>query len=68
MKRFTPPRCSECGAWTDVLETRRRTTVGEIHRRIECANGHRFTDVEQVRGFVLAMKKAALMSEKKDSK
>ena len=61
-KKFTSPVCPECGAWTEVLETRKRKTVGEIHRRIECANGHRFTDVEQVRGFVLAKKKAALMN------
>ncbi|WP_456074947.1 NrdR family transcriptional regulator [Diaphorobacter caeni] len=58
-ERFIPPKCPECGAWTEVLETRKRKTSGEIHRRVLCANGHRFTDVEKVRGFELAKKKAA---------
>lgn len=40
--------CPCCGAWTRVLETRRRKT-GECVRRYECANGHRFTTEERVR-------------------
>lgn len=40
---YQPPRCPVCGAWTEVLETRRRHT-GAVARRIECANLHRFTD------------------------
>ncbi|CAN7494131.1 hypothetical protein LJR074_003399 [Acidovorax sp. LjRoot74] len=42
---FQPPRCEICGAWTEVLETRRRHT-GAVARRIECANLHRFTVYE----------------------
>jgi transcriptional regulator NrdR family protein len=33
-------KCPQCGAWTDVLETR------SPRRRRECANGHRFTTIE----------------------
>lgn len=43
---YQPPRCEVCGAWTEVLETRRRHT-GAIARRIECANLHRFTVYER---------------------
>lgn len=39
---YQPPTCPVCGAWTEVLETRRRHT-GAVARRIECANLHRFT-------------------------
>lgn len=39
--------CPECGAWTDVMETRKRKN-GTIARRIECANLHRFTLYEAV--------------------
>ncbi len=42
---YQPPRCEICGAWTEVLETRRRHT-GAVARRIECANLHRFTVYE----------------------
>lgn len=42
---YQPPPCPSCGAWTEVLETRRRHT-GAVARRIECANLHRFTDYE----------------------
>jgi hypothetical protein len=34
--------CPQCGAWTDVLETRKRKH-GLTYRRYECANLHRFT-------------------------
>jgi len=40
-------KCPECGAWTDVVESR----PSEVHgyrRRRECANGHRFTTEEVV--------------------
>lgn len=39
---YQPPPCPVCGAWTEVLETRRRRT-GAVARRVECANLHRFT-------------------------
>lgn len=42
---YQPPPCPVCGAWTEVLETRRRQT-GAVARRIECANLHRFTVYE----------------------
>ncbi len=35
-------KCPQCGAWTEVLETR------GIKRRRECGNGHRFTTEEIV--------------------
>lgn len=43
---YQPPPCPVCGAWTEVLETRRRQT-GAVARRIECANLHRFTDYDR---------------------
>lgn len=36
--------CPECGAWTDVIET--RAYDNHIKRRRECGNGHRFTTQE----------------------
>lgn len=42
---YQPPPCRVCGAWAEVLETRRRQT-GAVARRIECANLHRFTVYE----------------------
>ncbi|MDR6216190.1 transcriptional regulator NrdR family protein [Paracidovorax wautersii] len=45
--KYRPPPCPECGAWSEVLETRRRHT-GVIARRHECANLHRFTTHEKV--------------------
>ena len=41
-------KCPECGAWTEVLESRRPKTDNYIYRRRECGNGHRFTTHEQV--------------------
>lgn len=38
-------KCSECGAWTFVIETR-YNKAGEKKRRYECANGHRFSTLE----------------------
>jgi hypothetical protein len=35
-------KCPRCGAWTELLETRTRST-GEKARRYECGNEHRFT-------------------------
>ena len=43
---YQPPPCPVCGAWTEVLETRRHKN-GAIKRRIECANLHRFTDYDR---------------------
>ncbi len=37
-------KCPECGAWTEVKETR------GPRRRRECANGHRFSTEEIVTG------------------
>ena len=39
--------CPECGAWSDVKETRNRTEY--MYRRRSCANGHCFTTEERVR-------------------
>lgn len=36
-------KCPHCGAWTDLLETRKRPGTGHTYRRYECANLHRFT-------------------------
>jgi hypothetical protein len=36
--------CPQCGAWADVLETRKR--AGFTYRRLRCANEHKFTDRE----------------------
>lgn len=38
--------CPECGAWSDVLETRKR--VDYTYRRYGCANNHRFTTRESL--------------------
>ena len=35
-------KCPRCGAWTELLETRTRST-GEKARRYEGGNEHRFT-------------------------
>ena len=40
-------KCPECGAWTDVVETRTSAKFGYTRRR-ECANEHRFTTREEV--------------------
>ena len=40
-------KCPECGAWADVIETRKSETFG-YRRRRECGNGHRFTTQEVV--------------------
>lgn len=45
--RFVPPPCPHCGAWTEVLETRRRPD-GTPRRRLQCGNNHRFTLPEEV--------------------
>ena len=39
-------KCPHCAAWVDTLETRTRAD-GIVRRRYECANGHRFTTLEQ---------------------
>lgn len=41
-KRYTPPCCPVCGAWSEVTETRTHKD-GTTKRRHECANLHRFT-------------------------
>lgn len=40
-------KCPQCGAWTSVLETRRRLDNTK-RRAYECANLHRFATVERV--------------------
>ena len=40
-------RCSECGTWTIVKETR-ISTGNTRRRRLECANEHRFTTLETI--------------------
>jgi len=40
-------KCPACKAWTEVLETRKRTD-GVKRRRYECANLHRFTTLEVI--------------------
>lgn len=37
-------KCPACNAWTDVLETRKRSNG--VSRRYECANLHRFTTLD----------------------
>lgn len=41
-------KCPECGAWTLVLETRRKGKTQDKRRRYKCANGHRFSTVEVI--------------------
>lgn len=35
--------CPQCSAWTELLETRKRTAG--TYRRYECAKGHRFSTI-----------------------
>jgi transcriptional regulator NrdR family protein len=39
--------CPVCKAWVQVKETRQREE-NTTHRRVECANGHRFVTEERV--------------------
>ena len=48
-------KCPECGAWTDVIESR----FGK--RRRECGNGHRFSTEE----IVVPPKKIPVTQERK---
>jgi transcriptional regulator NrdR family protein len=38
-------KCTKCGEWSEVLETR-KAPVWMVLRRRECGNGHRFTTYE----------------------
>lgn len=40
-------KCPECNAWALVLQTRQCKTENVTTRRYECANGHRFSTIEQ---------------------
>lgn len=40
-------KCPECGAWSDVKETRQRDN-GSKYRRYICGNMHRFSTHETV--------------------
>jgi transcriptional regulator NrdR family protein len=39
-------KCPECGAWTEILETKQIRNTNTIRRRRECGNGHRLTTHE----------------------
>jgi transcriptional regulator NrdR family protein len=39
-------KCYQCGAWTEVLETRKADRGHTLRRTRECANGHRFPTFE----------------------
>jgi hypothetical protein len=39
-------KCHRCGAWTDVLETRSRSSGLVARRTRECGNGHRTVTYE----------------------
>lgn len=39
-------KCVQCGAWTEVLETRKADRGYTMRRMRECANGHRFPTFE----------------------
>lgn len=41
-------RCPVCSVWVFVKETRQRPKLNAKYRRYECANGHRFSTLEQV--------------------
>ena len=49
-------KCPQCGAWTEVKETRTRKTDGVVTRRYECANMHRFSTEERVRDELLRLR------------
>jgi len=40
--------CPTCKAWAEVKDTRQRKEDNTRYRRYECANGHRFSTLEQV--------------------
>lgn len=40
-------KCPQCKQYARVLETRQKLS-GEIRRRYECANLHRFSTIEQL--------------------
>ena len=40
-------KCTECGTWTIVKETR-VSTGNTRRRRLECANMHRFSTLETI--------------------
>jgi len=48
-------KCPECGSWTSVIETRKRTTG--LHRRYACAKMHRFS---MLNGLLVRMDKEKL--------
>lgn len=42
-------KCPQCGAWTQVKETRTKKNENIVTRRYECANLHRFSTEETVK-------------------
>ena len=49
-------KCPQCGAWTEVKETRTRKTDNVVTRRYECANMHRFSTEERVKDELLRLR------------
>lgn len=45
---MTEMDCPTCKAWAEVKDTRPRKEDNTRYRRYECANGHRFSTLEQV--------------------
>ena len=41
-------KCPECGAWSEVKDTRQNKAKTVVTRRRECANGHLFTTHETI--------------------
>ena len=39
-------KCPICNAWTFIKDTRSKDT--RVHRRRECANGHKFSTDERI--------------------
>ena len=42
-------KCPQCGAWTQVKETRTNKDKNIVTRRYECGNLHRFSTEEKVK-------------------
>ena len=49
-------KCPQCGAWTQVKETRTNKVKNIVTRRYECGNMHRFSTEERVRNELLRLR------------
>lgn len=49
-------KCPQCGAWTQVKETRTKKTDNVVTRRYECGNMHRFSTEERVKDELLRLR------------